>query len=58
MSEIIAYLEGGPLDGRTWDVAGYTLQAELTDESGKSAIYLETDRHDAGGLPIWTVEVS
>lgn len=58
MSEFDAHLEGGPFDGRTWDMTGMTLQAELTDEHGTSAIYLETDRFAPDGLPIWTVEVS
>lgn len=57
MSEFDARLEGGPFDGRIWDMTGFSLQAELADENGTSAIYLRTDRHDKDGLPIWTVEV-
>jgi hypothetical protein len=57
MDAKIAQLEGGPLDGRTWDVTDYVLQAELTDEEGRETTYLETDRLSPEGLRIWTVEV-
>lgn len=57
MDVTIALLEGGPFDGREWDLAAYTLQAELTDENGRSATYNETTRISPTGLVIWTVEV-
>ena len=57
MDARIAQLEGGPFDGRTWDISAFTLQAELTDEDGRTATYLETSRETATGLPIWSVEV-
>lgn len=57
MSESDAHLEGGPLDGRIWDMTGFTFQAELTDENGRTATYFETDRVTPSGLPIWTVDV-
>ncbi|WP_431279927.1 hypothetical protein [Leifsonia poae] len=57
MDAKIAQLEGGPLDGRTWDVSEYELQAELVDEQGRQVTYLETDRLSPEGLTIWTVEV-
>jgi hypothetical protein len=52
-----AHLEGGPFDGRTWDISGFAIQAELTDENGRYATYFETARISTDGLPIWTVEV-
>jgi hypothetical protein len=57
MDVMIAQLEGGPFDGRTWDVTEYVLQAELTDDDGRMATYLETARRTATGLVIWTVDV-
>ncbi|GAA1447432.1 hypothetical protein [Leifsonia poae] len=57
MDARIAQLEGGPFDGRTWDLTEYAFQAELTDEDGRTAIYIETDRLTANGLPIWSVDV-
>jgi hypothetical protein len=57
MDVTIALLEGGPFDGREWDLRDYTLQAELTDENGRSATYNETARVSPTGLVIWTVEV-
>ncbi|MFF1876384.1 hypothetical protein [Leifsonia sp. NPDC058230] len=53
----IALLEGGPFDGREWDLSAYSLQAELTDDNGRSATYVETTRISPTGLVIWTVEV-
>jgi hypothetical protein len=52
-----AYLEGGPFDGRTWDVTAFASQAELIDEDGRNATYFETVRISIDGLPVWTVEV-
>jgi hypothetical protein len=57
MDARIALLEGGPFDGREWDLAEYSLQAELTDENGRKATYIETARISSTGLVIWTVEV-
>jgi hypothetical protein len=57
MDVTIALLEGGPFDGREWDLTEYVLQAELTDENGRSATYTETSRISPTGLVIWTVEV-
>lgn len=57
MDATIVQLEGGPFDGRTWDVSGYAFQAELTDEDGRMATYLETGRMTTDGHVIWTVEV-
>ncbi len=57
MEARIALLEGGPFDGRTWDVTVYAFQAELTDDEGRSATYVETSRVSDDGTPIWTVEV-
>ena len=57
MDARIVQLEGGPFDGRTWDLTEYTYQAELTDDDGRTATYLETARLTPTGLPIWTVEV-
>ncbi len=57
MDATIAQLEGGPFDGQTWDVTEYAFQAELTDENGRSATYLETRRISPDGLVIWTVDI-
>jgi hypothetical protein len=57
MSDSDGYLEGGSLDGRIWDMSGYSLQAELTDENGRTVTYFETIRFAPSGLPIWTVDV-
>jgi hypothetical protein len=57
MDATIAQLEGGPFDGRTWDVTEYSLQAELSDDDGRTATYLETARRTDSGLVIWTVDI-